>query len=53
MREGLNPRNIVVVQNLIVDVLEHYYFDRKDEYDALRLRRVLRRRAALERDEST
>jgi UDP-N-acetylglucosamine 2-epimerase (non-hydrolysing) len=35
VREGLNPRNIVVIQNLIVDVLEHYYFARKDEYDAL------------------
>jgi UDP-N-acetylglucosamine 2-epimerase len=35
VREGLNPRNIVVIQNLIVDVLEHYYFARQDEYDAL------------------
>ncbi|MEA2456817.1 MAG: hypothetical protein QOI45_3079 [Thermoleophilaceae bacterium] len=35
VREGLNPRNIVVIQNLIVDVLQHYFFDRKDEYDAL------------------
>ena len=35
VREGLNPRNIVVIQNLIVDVLQHYYFDRQDEYDAL------------------
>ena len=34
VREGLNPRNIVVIQNLIVDVLQHYYLDRKDEYDA-------------------
>lgn len=34
VREGLNPRNIVVIQNLIVDVLEHYYFQRKEEYDA-------------------
>jgi UDP-N-acetylglucosamine 2-epimerase (non-hydrolysing) len=34
IREGLNPRNIVVIQNLIVDVLNHYYFDRRDEYDA-------------------
>ena len=34
VREGLNPRNIVVIQNLIVDVLKHYYLDRKDEYDA-------------------
>jgi UDP-N-acetylglucosamine 2-epimerase (non-hydrolysing) len=35
VREGLNPRNIVVIQNLIVDVLDHYYFARKDEYEAL------------------
>jgi UDP-N-acetylglucosamine 2-epimerase (non-hydrolysing) len=35
VREGLNPRNIVVIQNLIVDVLRHYYFERADEYEAL------------------
>lgn len=35
MREGLNPRNIVVIQNLIVDVLDHYYFQRLSEYEAL------------------
>jgi UDP-N-acetylglucosamine 2-epimerase (non-hydrolysing) len=34
VREGLNPRNIVVIQNLIVDVLDHYFFARRDEYDA-------------------
>lgn len=34
VREGLNPRNIVVIQNLIVDVLNQYYFDRRDEYQA-------------------
>ncbi len=33
--EGLNPRNIVVVQNLIVDVLNAYYFDRKDYFEGL------------------
>src|SRR5207245_697894 len=33
--EGLNPRNIVVIQNLIVDVLEEYYFRRKRVYDEL------------------
>jgi UDP-N-acetylglucosamine 2-epimerase len=33
--EGLNPRNIVVVQNLIVDVLNEYYFKRKSYYEAL------------------
>jgi UDP-N-acetyl-L-fucosamine synthase len=35
VREGLNPRNIIVIKNLIVDVLQHYFFDRSDEYDAL------------------
>jgi UDP-N-acetylglucosamine 2-epimerase (non-hydrolysing) len=33
--EGLNPRNIIVVQNLIVDVLDAYYFDRRDYFDKL------------------
>jgi UDP-N-acetylglucosamine 2-epimerase len=33
--EGLNPENIVVIGNLIVDVLEEYYLGRKDEYDSL------------------
>src|SRR5687768_3843233 len=33
--EGLNPNNIVVVTNLIVDVLNEYYFARKDRYDAM------------------
>lgn len=33
--EGLNPNNIVVVQNLIVDVLRHYYFERKARYDEM------------------
>jgi UDP-N-acetylglucosamine 2-epimerase len=35
VREGLNPRNIVVIQNLIVDVLDHYYFARGAEYEEL------------------
>lgn len=34
IREGLNPRNIMVIQNLIVDVLDHYYFARSEQYDA-------------------
>jgi len=33
--EGLNPKSIVVVQNLIVDVLNAYYFEKKDFYDKL------------------
>jgi UDP-N-acetylglucosamine 2-epimerase len=34
-REGLNPGNIVVVTNPIVDILNHYYFSRKEKYDAM------------------
>jgi UDP-N-acetylglucosamine 2-epimerase len=33
VREGLNPRNIVVIQNLIVDVLDHYFFRRRADYE--------------------
>jgi UDP-N-acetylglucosamine 2-epimerase (non-hydrolysing) len=33
--EGLNPRNIVVVQNLIVDVLDEYFFNRMEKYDSM------------------
>jgi UDP-N-acetylglucosamine 2-epimerase len=33
--EGLNPNNIVVVTNLIVDILDEYYFKRKSFYDEL------------------
>jgi UDP-N-acetylglucosamine 2-epimerase (non-hydrolysing) len=33
--EGLNPSSIVLVQNLIVDVLDAYYFDKKDFYDQM------------------
>jgi UDP-N-acetylglucosamine 2-epimerase len=35
VNEGINPRNIVVIQNLIVDVLQYYFFDRSAEYEAL------------------
>jgi UDP-N-acetylglucosamine 2-epimerase len=35
IREGLNPNNIVVVGNPIVDILNHYYFSQKDKYAAL------------------
>jgi len=35
VREGLNPRNIVVIGNLIVDVLEEYYLGRPEEYERL------------------
>jgi UDP-N-acetylglucosamine 2-epimerase (non-hydrolysing) len=33
--EGLNPRNIVLVQNPIVDVLQTYYFDRRAQYERI------------------
>lgn len=33
--EGLNPKNIVLTTNLIVDVLDRYYFQVKDKFDAL------------------
>jgi UDP-N-acetylglucosamine 2-epimerase len=33
--EGLNPNNIVVVTNLIVDVLDAYYFKKRDYYDQM------------------
>ncbi|HET8548827.1 MAG TPA: UDP-N-acetylglucosamine 2-epimerase [Bryobacteraceae bacterium] len=33
--EGLNPRNIVVTGNPIVDVLEHTYFSRTQRFEAL------------------
>ncbi len=48
--EGLNPKSIVVVQNLIVDVLEAYYFSRKSFYDELASERFFRERG-LERGE--
>jgi UDP-N-acetylglucosamine 2-epimerase (non-hydrolysing) len=35
VREGLNPDSIVVVGNPIVDILQHYYFDRRDRFDQM------------------
>ena len=49
VREGINPRNIVVIQNLIVDVLNHYYFDRRDEYEEYASKEFFAERG-LERD---
>jgi UDP-N-acetylglucosamine 2-epimerase len=43
--EGLNPRNIVVVQNLIVDVLNEYYFKRKHRYDDMATSEFFRARS--------
>ena len=34
-REGLNPSNIVVVGNPIVDILNHYYFDQIEKFEAM------------------
>ena len=33
--EGLNPHNIIVIQNLIVDVLNAYYFNRRDHFNRM------------------
>lgn len=33
--EGLNPANITVVGNPIVDIIQRYYFDKKSTYDAM------------------
>jgi len=35
VREGLNPNNIVLVGNPIVDILNHYYFSQEAKYDAM------------------
>ena len=35
VREGLNPGNIVVVTNPIVDILNEYYYSQKAKYDAM------------------
>lgn len=35
--EGLAPNRIVVIQNLIVDVLNEYYFKFRNDYDQIRI----------------
>jgi UDP-N-acetylglucosamine 2-epimerase (non-hydrolysing) len=35
VREGLNPNNIVLVGNPIVDILNHFYFSQKAKYDEM------------------
>jgi len=35
IREGLNPESIVVVGNPIVDVLERFFFERRERFDAM------------------
>lgn len=42
--EGLNPESIVIVQNLIVDVLNTYYYAKKDFYDQLAAEDYFRQR---------
>jgi UDP-N-acetylglucosamine 2-epimerase (non-hydrolysing) len=49
IREGINPRNIVVIQNLIVDVLSHYYLERRDEYEGFASKEFFAERG-IERD---
>lgn len=48
--EGLNPDSIVVVQNLIVDVLDRYYFQRKAHYDAMASESFFRERGLKRRE---
>lgn len=48
--EGLNPKGIIVVQNLIVDILQEYYFKRKRFYDEMATESFFRERG-LERNE--
>jgi UDP-N-acetylglucosamine 2-epimerase (non-hydrolysing) len=49
VREGMNPRNIVVVTNPIVDILDHYYFSRHEKYQAMATGDFFRTRG-IERD---
>ena len=49
VREGINPRNVVVIQNLIVDVLNYYYFERRQEYEEYASKEFFAERG-LERD---
>jgi UDP-N-acetylglucosamine 2-epimerase (non-hydrolysing) len=42
--EGLNPNNIVVTSNLIVDVLDTYYFKVKNKFDRLATKQFFSRR---------
>ena len=44
IREGLNPENILVVGNPIVDVLNRFYFERKEKFDALATEEFFARR---------
>jgi len=35
VREGLNPNNIVVVGNPIVDILNHYYYSQSNKFESM------------------
>src|SRR5437868_1390989 len=50
VREGLNPNNIVVVGNPIVDILDHYYFSQKEKFAAMATQEFFSRRS-IERQE--
>jgi UDP-N-acetylglucosamine 2-epimerase (non-hydrolysing) len=43
-REGLNPKNIVVVGNPIVDILNHYYFSQQAKYSSMASRQFFSER---------
>ena len=43
VREGLNPKNIVVGGNPIVDIRNHYYYSRRDKFEPWRRRSSSRR----------
>jgi UDP-N-acetylglucosamine 2-epimerase len=49
VREGLNPANIVVVGNPIVDILNHYYYSQRDKYEAMATSEFFQNRG-IERD---
>ena len=50
VNEGLNPNSIVVTANPIVDVLNKYYFNRKDYYDRLATNRFFKSRGIQRQD---
>lgn len=49
VREGINGKNIVVVTNPIVDILQRYYFSRKEKFDAMATPEFFRERG-IEKD---
>lgn len=42
--EGLNPRNIVVVKNPIVDILNKFYFDQKERLEKMAINKFFEKR---------